>query len=175
MGRHGRSPWGYTVDRKNLYLKGAINMENKKLHPKYETGKLGLSRDELKAEKKQIEEAICARSVDEDGNHPGIAYTWFCTPQEVHRLRVLDAIEMANCCLCYGYGWNHYSSNYLLSDNSSNPKITEELRQAHALTLEELDAIYKGQQERMKHAVIKKNVFTDDEGCSYNSIDWDVK
>lgn len=150
-------------------------MENKKLHPKYETGKLGLSRDELKAERGKIEDAICARSVDEDGNHPNIAYTWLCTPQEVHRLRVIDAMEMANCCLCYGYGWERYGSNYLLSDNTTNPKISEELKQAHALTLEEVDAVYKAQEERISHANIKTNVFTDDEGCSYNSIDWDVK
>lgn len=150
-------------------------MENKKLHPKYDTGKLGLSRDEIKAERSQIEEAICARSVDEEGNHPDIAYTWFRTPQEVHRLRVLDAMETANCCLCYGDRWNQYGSDYLLSNRTDNPKIGEELKQAHALTLEELDAVYKAQQERMKHAVIKTNVFTDDEGCSYNSIDWDVK
>ena len=57
-------------------------MENKKLHPKYETGKLGLSDDEIKAEKIQIDKAICARSFDEDGKHPDIAYTWFRTPQE---------------------------------------------------------------------------------------------
>lgn len=150
-------------------------MENKKLHPKYETGKLGLSRDEIKAEKNQIEEAICARSVDEDGNHPGIAYTWFCTPQEAHRLRVLDAMEMANCCLCYGDGWNKHSSDFLLPNRTDNPKISEELKQAHALTLEEIDAVYKAQQERISHANIRKNVFTDDEGCSYNAIEWDVK
>ena len=118
-------------------------MENKKLHPKYDTGKLGLSRDEINAETIQIENAICARSVDEDGNHPNIAYTWFCTPQEKHRLRVLDAMEMANSCLCYGYGWEKYGSEFLLSDDSRNPKITEELRYAYALTLEELDAVYQ--------------------------------
>ena len=150
-------------------------MKNKKLHPKYETGKLGLSDDEIKAEKKRIEEAICARSVDEDGSRPGFAYSWFRTPQEDHRLRVLDAMDMANCCLCYGYGWNHYSSGYLLPYDSGSPKVSEELRQAHALTLEELDAVYRAQQERISHAVIHKNVFTDDEGCPYNSIEWDAK
>lgn len=146
-------------------------MENKKLHPKYDAGKLGLSRDEIKAEKNQIEEAICARSVDENGSHPDIAYTWFHTPQEVHRLRVLDAMRMANCCLCYGYGWEKYGSEFLLPDNTANPKISVELKQAHALTLEEIDAVYKAQQERISHANIRKNVFTDSEGCSYNSID----
>lgn len=68
-----------------------------------------------------------------------------------------------------------YGSNYLLSDNTTNPKISEELKQAYALTLEEIDAVYRTQQERISHANIRKNVFTDDEGCSYNSIDWDVK
>lgn len=150
-------------------------MENKKLHPKYDTGKLGLSCDEIKVERNQIEEAICARSVDEDGNHPDIAYSWFRTPQEVHRLRVLDAMDMANCCLCYGYGWNKYSSDYLLSNRTDSPKIGEELKQAYALTLEELDAVYKAQQERISHAEIRRNVHTDSEGCSYNSIVWDVK
>ena len=150
-------------------------MENKKLHPKYETGKLGLSRDEIKAETSQIEKAICARSVDDDGNHPDIAYTWFRTPQEVHRLRVLDAMEMANCCLCYGYVWENHSSDFLLPNRTDNPKISEELKQTHALTIEEIDAVYKAQQERISHANIRKNVFTDSEGCSYNSIDWDVK
>lgn len=175
MGRHRRPSRGYTVDRKNLYSKGAIYMENKKLHPKYDTGKLGLSYDEIKAETIQIENAICARSVDEDGNHPHIAYTWFCTPQEEHRLRVLDAMEMANSCLCYGYGWEKYGSEFLLSNRTDNPKISEELKQAHALTLEEIDAVYKAQQERLSHANIRTNVFTDEEGCSYNSIDWDAK
>ena len=174
MGRHRRPSRGYTENRKTFNTE-AINMENKKLHPKYETGKLGLSHDELKDERGKIEDAVCARSVDEDGNHPNIAYTWLCTPQEVHRLRVIDAMEMANCCLCYGYGWERYGSNYLLSDNTTNPKISEELKQAHALTLEEVDAVYKAQEERINHANIKTNVFTDDEGCSYNSIDWDVK
>lgn len=150
-------------------------MENKKLHPKYETGKLGLSDDEIKAEKIQIDKAICARSFDEDGKHPDIAYTWFRTPQEDHRLRVLDAMSMANCCLCYSYGWENHSSDFLLSNRTDNPKISEELKQAHALTLEEIDAVYKAQQERISHANIRKNVFIDSEGCSYNSIDWDVK
>lgn len=150
-------------------------MENKKLHPKYDTGKLGLSDDEIKAEKIQIEEAICARSVDDDGNRPGFAYTWFHTPQEEHRLRVLDAMDMANCCLCYGYGWEKYGSDYLLPNSTDNPKISEELKRAHALTLEEVDAVYRAQQERISHADIRKNVFTDSEGCSYNSIEWDVK
>ena len=150
-------------------------MENKNLHPKYDTGKLGLSDDEIKAEKKRIEEAICARSVDDDGNRPGFAYTWFRTPQEVHRLRVLDAMSMANCCLCYGYGWDRHSSDFLLPNRTDNPKISEELKQAHALTLEEIDAVYRAQQERISHANIRKNVFTDSEGCSYNSIEWDVK
>ena len=150
-------------------------MKNKKLHPKYETGKLGLSDDEIKAEKKRIEEAICARSVDEDGSRPGFAYSWFRTPQEDHRLRVLDAMDMANSCICYGYGWDRHSSDYLLPNNTDNPKTSEELKQAHALTLEEIDAVYKAQQERISHANIRKNVFTDSEGCSYNSIEWDVK
>lgn len=150
-------------------------MENKKLHPKYDTGKLGLSRDEIKAEGRKIEDAICARSVDENGNHPDIAYAWFRTPQEAHRLRVLEAMRMANCCLCYGYGWEKYGSEFLLPDDTSNPKISEELKQARALTLEEIDAVYKAQEERISHANIRKNVFTDDEGCSYNSIDWDAK
>lgn len=150
-------------------------MENKKLHPKYDTGKLGLSDDEIKAEGIKINEGICARSVDEDGNHPDTPFIWLQTPQEVHRLNVLAAMRMANCCLCYGYGWERYSGDYLLPYDTRNPKVSEELRQAHALTLEELDAVYKGQQERISHANIKTNVFTDDEGCSYNSIEWDVK
>ena len=150
-------------------------MENKKLHPNYETGKLGLSDDEIKAEKKRIEDAICARSVDEDGNHPRSPFVWFRTPQEDHRLRVLDAMDMANCCLCYGYGWENHSSDFLLSNRTDNPKISEELRQAHALTLEEIDAVYRAQQERISHANIRKNVFTDSEGCPYNSIEWDIK
>ena len=175
MGRHMRLSRGYTVDRQNLYFKGAIKMENKKLHPKYDTGKLGLSSDEIKAEYIQIKEAICARSVDEDGNHPDTPFVWFQTPQENHRLRVLDAMEMANCCLCYGYGWERYSADYLIPYDTGNPKVSDELRQAHALTPEEIDAVYKAQQERISHAVIRHNVHTDSEGCSYNSIDWDVK
>ena len=65
----------------------------------YVMGKLGLSTPEIEAEKASIQAAVMERDPEAKANR--IAYTYLQTPEEIHRLRILSAMETANTCLCY--------------------------------------------------------------------------
>ena len=45
-------------------------------------------------------------------------------------------------------------------------------REAYALTKAEVDAVWDAQKELLSHATISRNVWTDAEGVSYNSVEY---
>ena len=144
----------------------------------YDMGKLGLSDPEIKAEKDAIHAAIMERDPEAKANR--IAYTYLQTLEEIHRLSILAAMETANTCLCYdrlGGSWPTYSSRFLLPNNCYNSKEprfnpTDAQRQAHVLTIEELDAIFNAQRHRMLSAKVVPAGVTDEDGFSYRKIVW---
>lgn len=150
----------------------------------FKTGKLGLSRDEIKQERDAIHAAMCKRhDLDPNSCDSMCGTGHFYTPSEIHRNSVLDAIDMANSCLCYGYGkdyWNKYASEYqsqeLWSYRYGEPVnkygYNKTQNGAYHLTKAETDAIWTAQKERIAKATILYNVHTDYEGVSYNSIQW---
>lgn len=144
----------------------------------YDMGKLGLSTPEIEAEKASIHAVIMERDPEAKANR--IAYTYLQTPEEIHRLRILSAMETANTCLCYdrlGGSWPTYSTPFLLPNNCYNSKEprfnpTDVQRQAHALSIEELDAVFEAQRHRMLSAKVVPAGVTDEDGFSYRKIVW---
>ena len=88
------------------------------------------------------------------------------TDEEELEYREMWFREMINSCLTYGgpYGihdgkeWGHYGKKY-----------AQELGEERAMKVwkEQRDFFYA-------HAIISSGMFTDSEGCSYNSVSWDV-
>lgn len=140
-----------------------------KLHPIYETGRLGLTDKEKEAEVAEIRRAIVNRT----GKRESRIMFNDKTPQEIHRLRVIDAMGMADSCIVYSmeYEWREKRAAAFLRPFpfSGFPK---EKREAFALTEAETEAIFKAQKERLSAAKIHKWVFTDAEGVFYNSVEW---
>ena len=83
-------------------------------------------------------------------------------------LEELDCIEMINACLIYGsdpfrvinkwwYGHGYCDRSYMSDyEDKLGKKRVEEL--------------VKQQREELSHAIIEKGVYTDSEGCTYNSV-----
>lgn len=147
--------------------------------PKYDTGKLGLSEPEIMAELDSIRQTVMAR--DEAAAARNVAFFYLQTPQEVHRLNVLDAMRMANACIIYNHfgEWLErkadFTQPYSVTFNVSDPKFlgTEEQRAAHALSDEELASIWAAQCERVGKAKIIYNVVGDDEdGSPLHGVRW---
>ena len=146
---------------------------NSSLHPDYDTGRLDLSPEEIHNEQSAIYDSIKKR-------HPKTRHPLFRnqTPQEIHRLRVLSAMDMAQSCLIYGETrrWNErYSKDYLspLFMDGAKPyyRGTETQRNAHALTKAEVDAVFSAQKEVMSRYRIHRCAATDGEGVTYNTIE----
>ena len=80
----------------------------------------------------------------------------------------LSCREMINSCLCYSgiesfwhvdpWRWGEYKSYAA--------------RHVAALGMERVKEIVKEQEEDFARAVVLRNVHTDSEGCTYNSIRW---
>ena len=114
---------------------------------KYETGRLGMSEPEISAEMESLRQLIMTRDPEAQANR--IAYFYLHTPQEIHRVAVLNAMRMATSCLVYRDfgGWLErrvaYMRPYNVRCNVPDPKFlgTEEQQQAHALTVAELGTV----------------------------------
>ena len=90
---------------------------------------------------------------------------WADWPEEAKRLyNELSCREMVNSCLCYGS----------IEDFWRKPEWRDSYAARHvrALGRARVAEICKEQQEDIARARILRNVFTDSEGCSYNSIIW---
>lgn len=146
-----------------------------RLNPLYKTGRLGLTNPQIEAEEKAIEAAVCKR-------HPrkchGSAALHHYSLEEIHRDAVLSAMGSANALLIYGWSgsWPEGRKEEFIDPEldwiGKNCLDTRAQKQAHLLTEKELDHIWAAQEKRVAKATIKHGVYTDNEGCSYNSIDW---
>lgn len=151
-----------------------------------ETGKLGLSSQEVDQERSKIIKAVLTRAGITPGKTVGpcdmTGHHTERTPQEIHRGAVLDAITMANCLLCYGQwaDWDRHAAGYqtqqIWSTRGYGPTQTygysQEQNDAYHLTKQECDQIWHAQRERMKSAKVLTGVHTDPDGASYNAIIW---
>jgi hypothetical protein len=146
---------------------------------KYETGRLGMSEPEISAEMESLLQLIMTRDPEAQANR--IAYFYLHTPQEIHRVAVLNAMRMATSCLVYRDfgGWLErrvaYMRPYSVRCNVPDPKFlgSEEQRQAHALSVAELDAIWHAQSERLQKAAVVRNVVgPEEEGGPYHGVRW---
>lgn len=146
---------------------------------KYEPGKLGLSDPEIVSELEEIRRNVMSR--DEVAAARGIAYFYLQTPQEAHRINVLNAMRMANSCLVYRHfgEWcvrkSDFMQPYRISCNVSDPKFlgTEELRAAHALTDSELSLIWAAQCKRVAKAKVIYNVVgPEEDGGPLHGVRW---
>lgn len=146
---------------------------------KYETGRIGMSDPEIDTEMEELRQAVMSRDPEATANR--IAYFYLHTPQEVHRVAVLNAMRMANSCLVYRDfgGWLERRVAYMrpwnVRCNVSDPKFlgSEEQREAHALSEAELDAVWHAQAERVKKATVVHNVLgPEEEGGPYHGVRW---
>ena len=84
------------------------------------------------------------------------------TAEEVLELEEIRCISMIHSCLVYGSdffnGYKNYAENYVKTLDE------EKVKEIYAKEVEFFD----------KHATVTKDVFTDSEGCSYNSISYDI-
>lgn len=153
-------------------------MENE-TETKYETGRIGMSAPEIDAEMEQLRQDIMSRDPEATANR--IAYFYLHTPQEVHRVAVLNAMRMANSCLIYRDfgGWLErrvaFMQPYDVRCNVPDPKYlgTKEQQEAHVLSEAEVNAIWHAQAERLKKATVVHNVLgPEEEGGPYHGVRW---
>lgn len=80
----------------------------------------------------------------------------------------LDCIGMINSLLCYNYcGYTDAEKVLQCEENSHYNYLSDFIK---LLGREKVKRLIQGQIDSIK--TIEYNVFTDDEGCSYNSIVW---
>lgn len=84
------------------------------------------------------------------------------TAEETLELEEIRCISMIHACLTYGTdffnGYKHYAEDY-----------------AETLGEEKVKEIYAKEVEFFNnHATVTNDVFTDSEGCSYNSVSYDI-
>ena len=137
-----------------------------------------MSDPEIRSEVTRIEESVMARS--ETARKNRVAYFYLQTPEEIHRLSVLSAMNTAITCLLYRDfpGWLNARTEFSQPYSNGFAKDpmylgTEEQRNAHALTDDELSAIWKAQGERLRQATIVRNVVPPGEdGGPLHGIQW---
>ena len=146
---------------------------------RYETGRLGMSSPEIEEEMEAIRRAVMSR--DSDAMRHGVAYFHLHTPQEVHRVAVLNAMRMAISCLVYRdlAGWLNrkaaYTRPYETPCRVSDAKYlgTQEQRDAHALSDHELNLVWAAQSKRVGQAKVVENVVPDSEdGGPIHGVLW---
>lgn len=92
----------------------------------------------------------------------------FITPDEQKELDELRYRRMIICCVCYGEEYHIYSDRTKEWGRTGLEYGVEKFGEQRAME------IFRDQQQFMKeHATIQKGVYTDHEGCTYNSIAWD--
>ena len=87
-------------------------------------------------------------------------------PAKKKELQRNRARSMANSCICYGDDKHFYDEETGALGHSA------EIYLDNGLTAQDLKDIYYEQKEEIAKGTIRKNVHTDHEGCTYNSICW---
>lgn len=139
----------------------------------------GMSEQEIETRKRELRVQMGER-VGKTGQSD-IVFFWEQTPDEIREMQELDCRSMINSCLIYGsarydffdgqnlVGYGLTYRKWLMCD-----KCTDEQCAAYALSDARVIELFMEQKERFAHASVRHNVFTDHEGCSYNSVEWDV-
>ena len=115
---------------------------------------------------KAREQEVLSRAVAlNGGDYCGCAE--YITPDEQRELDELSYREMIVCCVCYGEEYNIYSEKRKEWGRTGIEYGLEKFGEQKALE------IFRDQCAFMKeHATIHWGVYTDYEGCTYNSITW---
>lgn len=87
------------------------------------------------------------------------------TPKQRQQYDELSCREMINSCLVYGEGYDFYDSN----SGKFGPAAERHVKQLGEKTALRL---FKEQVDDFSKAIVHYGVFTDDEGCTYNSCTW---
>lgn len=88
------------------------------------------------------------------------------TPQQSRLRKELGCREMINSCLVYG------SASYDFYDPATKRFGPYAERYVKALGEETVVRLYDEQAEDFAKAIVRHGVYTDHEGCSYNSCIW---
>ena len=118
-----------------------------------------MNRENISSRKREIEDAIKARN-----NGENLSCSKYMTEEERKELRELSVREMVNSILCYGnassgvgeYDRNRYfiEADKLLGKEKVNDIIDDQTKYFR------------------EHAKVLSGVYEDEEGCTYNSIEW---
>ena len=90
------------------------------------------------------------------------------TAEDHKEYKELSFRSWCNSCLIYGNAYK-FNSERLKSDKSIIGMTVLDL---YEVSLERAVELAKEQTERFKTAKVKHGVYTDSEGCSYNSCEW---
>jgi len=90
------------------------------------------------------------------------------TKEDEIEMKELSFRSWVNSCLIYGCNWK-LEAEELTNYDSCIEKSTLAL---YEVDLNRALEIIEEQNERFKIAKVNHNVYTDGEGCSYNSVDW---
>lgn len=88
------------------------------------------------------------------------------TPQQSRLRKELDCREMINCCLIYG------SARYNFYDPATKRFGQYAERYVKQLGEKAVARLYNEQAEDFAKAIVHHGIFTDEEGCTYNSCTW---
>lgn len=117
---------------------------------------------QIENRKKEIESRAIALN---GGNYCGCAK--YFTDADNRELAELDYRDMINTCLCYGEGYDIFNERTHTWGDTGLRYGFSKLGYERALE------IWKEQKEFFeRYARVTKCVFTDEEGCSYNNLDW---
>ena len=118
-----------------------------------------MNSENILARKREIEDAAIAMN---NGEYLGCSK--YMTEEERKELRELSVREMVNSILCYG------NANIGVGDYDRNRYF---IQADKLLGEEKVDAIIKDQTRYFReHAKVLSGVYEDEEGCTYNSIEW---
>lgn len=87
-------------------------------------------------------------------------------PAKKKELQRNRARSMANSCICYG------NDNQFYDEETGTLGHCAEIYLDRGLNAQDLRDVFFEQKEEIAKSTIRKNVHTDHEGCSYNSICW---
>ena len=118
-----------------------------------------MNSENISSRKREIEDAAIAKNNGEYWGH-----SKYMTEDERKELRELSVREMVNSILCYGnasYGVGEYDRNRYFIEADK------------LLGKEKVNSIIDDQTKYFReHAKVLSGVYEDEEGCTYNSINW---
>lgn len=90
------------------------------------------------------------------------------TEEDKTEMKELSFRSWVNSCLIYGCDWKLEAEEL----NSYDSCIGKSTLTLYEVELDRALEIVEEQKERFKAAKVNHNVYTDSEGCTYNSVNW---